>query len=72
MLKLWIKYTEVDTYLFAQVDLINFVADVQWLPGEFISYLKGDGKPFFTVELRILTVEICLLHGIGLVTSKFN
>ena len=45
------KYTEVDTSSFAVVNLINFVADRQWLGG-FISYLKGDGQPSYTVEFR--------------------
>ena len=50
--KVWMKYTEVDTSLFAAINLINFVADIKWLLGGFISYLKGDGQPTYTVEFR--------------------
>ena len=46
------KYTEVDTSSFAVVNLINFVADRQWLGG-FISYLKGDGQPSYSRNLFI-------------------
>ena len=46
------KYTDVDTSLFAEVILINFVADIQRLLGRFISYLKGEEKSSCTVEFR--------------------
>ena len=50
--KVWMKYADVYTSWFAEENLINFVADIQWLLDGFISYLKGDGQPYCTEEKK--------------------